>query len=116
MGRLKLIYNEEVEELGLQLQSIFWRTRIGANGVEERVIPDGHQVKGQGNKVLGDDLCDSLLYAMRYLKTFNYRPPDADLTPEERVRSLIQQHKDALVKKYKDNQVDFNPNEKTSWY
>jgi phage terminase large subunit len=116
LGRLKLIYNEEVEELGLQLQNIFWRTRIGANGVEERYIPDGRQVKGKENKVLGDDLSDALLYAMRYLKTYNYHAPDSDLTPEEKVRSLIQQHKDTLVKKYKENQIDFNPNEKTSWY
>jgi hypothetical protein len=116
LGRLKLVLNEAVEEYGMQLSSIFWRTRIGSNGVEERYVPDGRQVKGQGNKTLGDDLCDCGLYAIKYLKTFNYRPPDADLTPEERVLNMIENHKAQLVKRYNANQVDFDPNQKSDWY
>jgi hypothetical protein len=116
LSRLKLVYNEEVEEVGLQLSNIFWRTRISSQGVEERFIPDGKTVKGQGNQIIGDDLADCLLYAVKYLKTYNYKAPDAELTPQERVLNMIQNHKAQLAKRYKDNQVDFNPNERSDWY
>ena len=106
LKKLKVLDTPDTEELQLQLSSITWHTRVNRSGIVERYIPDGKQVKGQGNNLIGDDLVDAFLYSIKYLKTYNYRKGADPLTPEERINKVVEDHYKSLSERFRQKQEE----------
>jgi len=96
--RLKVL--TKCESLISQLESITWVTKTNRDGVIQRVIPDGSQVRDAHGTVVSDDCADALLYAMNEVRNY-LSIEEPILSEEESLRRMLDGHKKSILERAK---------------
>lgn len=89
--RLKVVDNPSNTALMTQLATIITEQKKSRNGVMVTRVRDG-----------GDDLCDAMLYAFKFVRHY-FATERINLTPDERVKMIIEDHKKQLEMEYRED-------------